>query len=83
MRETALLHGIEIQELTGRSRHKAIADARKTLVFFCTENTRHTQQELANTLGISEAAISKMLGRRTGREMEGVEKLKTKLIKVN
>lgn len=55
----AEFHGITVTELTGRSRVRRLTDARKILMLIVQEYTAITQREVAGTLGLSTAAVSK------------------------
>jgi REP element-mobilizing transposase RayT len=53
------LYGVRATEITGRSRRRDLAVPRRAIVLFCAQHTRIPLGEVARTLGVSPAAVSK------------------------
>jgi len=55
----AELYGVRTQEIIGRSRRRDLSLPRRTLIHFCLNHTRIPMVDVARTLGVSAAAVSK------------------------
>ena len=67
--------GVEVEEVRGAGKSEAVADARALISYFAAERYKIRGVEVARVMGVSQAAVSKMIsrGKRVIRDHPGLE----------
>lgn len=68
--------GVEVEEVRGAGKSKAVADARALISYIAAERYKIRGVEVARVMGVSQAAVSKMVsrGKRVRMDHPGLEK---------